>query len=129
MNSIEVLIVDDVSRVRQDLRTFLSLAGNINIIGEAGDGREAIQKAETLRPQVILMDLEMPVLNGLEATRLIKSAQPYCRIIVLTIHGEESQRTRALSAGADLFLEKGTPLSTLLDAIYGTNKSIQTNDR
>jgi DNA-binding NarL/FixJ family response regulator len=129
MSSIKVLIVDDVVRVREDLRTLLSLAGDIQIVGEAGDGNEAVRHSEILQPEVVLMDLEMPLLNGLEATRQIKSRQPGCRVIVLTIHGDQIERNRAFSAGADCFLEKGTPLHTLLAAIYGENKSNQSNNQ
>jgi DNA-binding NarL/FixJ family response regulator len=121
MSRIKVLIVDDISRVRQDLSTFLTLAGNIEIIGEAEHGEKAVQQTEILRPDVVLMDLEMPVLNGLEATSRIKTIQPDCRVIVLTIHGDEATRKQALSAGADYFLEKGVPLNMLLDAIFAKN--------
>ena len=117
MSRIKVLIADDVSRVRQDLRTLLTLAGDIEIAGEAQNGDEAVHQAATLRPDVVLMDMEMPVLDGLEATRRIKTIQPDCRVIVLTIHGGEATRKQALSAGADYFLEKGVPLNTLLEAI------------
>jgi DNA-binding NarL/FixJ family response regulator len=121
MSRIKVLIVDDVSRVRQDLSTFLTLAGNIEIIGEADQGEKAIQQTVTLQPDVVLMDLEMPVLDGLEATRRIKTVLPDCRVIVLTIHGDKATQNQALSAGADYFLEKGVPLNMLLDAIFAKN--------
>ncbi len=116
-----MLIADDVSRVRDDLRTLLTLAGKIEIVGEAGDGEEAVRQAEILHPEAILMDLEMPLLNGFEATRRIKTTQPKCRVIILTIHGGEAERRSAFSCGADSFLEKGTPLNTLLEAIYGNS--------
>lgn len=112
-----MLIVDDVSRVRQDLRILLTLAGDIEIVGEAQNGDEAVHQAMTLRPDVVLMDLEMPVLDGLEATRRIKTVQTDCRVIILTIHGGEATQNQALSAGADYFLEKGVPLNRLLEAI------------
>jgi DNA-binding NarL/FixJ family response regulator len=128
MKSIKVLIADDVSSVRQDLRTLLTLAGNIEIAGEAADGTEAIHQANMLKPDVVLMDLEMPVIDGLQATRRIKTSHPDCRVIVLTIHSGESERQRAFSAGADNFLEKGTPLDVLLEVIYGRNKPDQVNE-
>lgn len=117
MNEIRVLIVDDVERVRQDLCTFLTLAGDIEIVGEAGNGLEAVQMAKALQPQVILMDLEMPVLDGYEATRQIKRQQPACRVIILSIHGGNAEQQGVLRAGADDFIVKGAPLETLLQAI------------
>lgn len=129
MNNIKVLIADDVSRVRQDLRTLLTLAGNIEVVGEAEQGDEAVYQTEKLRPEVVLMDLEMPVMDGFEAARRIKTGQPGCRVIVLTIHGGETERERAILAGADYFLVKGAPLATLLKAIYGTSRPDQINNR
>lgn len=118
MADIRVLIVDDVERVRQDLCTFLSLTGDVTIAGEAGNGLEAIRLAETLHPQVILMDLEMPVLDGFEAIRRIKASQSACRIIALTIHEGEAEQAKALQAGADDFITKGPSLACLLESIH-----------
>jgi DNA-binding NarL/FixJ family response regulator len=118
MTDIRVLIVDDIERVRQDLCTFLTLTGDIEIIGEASNGLEAVQLVETLCPQVVLMDLEMPVMDGYEAARQIKAMQPSCRVIALTIHAGEAERQQALQAGmADVVL-KGAPLEVLLQAIW-----------
>jgi len=118
MTEIRVLIVDDVDRVRQDLRTFLTLTGDIEIVGEASNGLDATQLAETLCPQVILMDLEMPVLDGYEATRQIKTLAPSCRIIALTIHDGRAEQERAFQAGADDFITKGPALDRLLISIH-----------
>ena len=117
MADIRVLIVDDVERVRQDLCTFLSLTGNIEIVGEARDGLEAVRLAETLHPQVILMDLEMPIMDGYEAARQIKALQPSCRVIALSIHAGEAERQQALQAGMRELIAKGAPLEMLLQAI------------
>jgi DNA-binding NarL/FixJ family response regulator len=117
MADIRVLIVDDVERVRQDLRTFLTLTGDIEVVAEAGNGLEAIHLVAALRPQVVLMDLEMPVMDGFEATRQIKILQPSCRVIALTIHGGESERQLAIQAGADDFMVKGDCLASLLESI------------
>ena len=114
MTDIRVMIVDDVERVRQDLRTLLTLAGEIEIIGEAQNGREAFQQAQVLHPDVILMDLEMPLLDGFEATRQIKASWPSCRVIALTIHDGESTRLQAMEAGMDGFIVKGAPLESLV---------------
>ena len=118
MTEIRVLIVDDMERVRQDLRTFLTLTGDIQVVGEGSNGLEAIRLAETLHPQVILMDLEMPVLDGYEAIRQIKVFQSSCRIIALTIHDGEAEQEKALRAGADDFITKGPSLYRLLEAIH-----------
>ena len=118
MADIRVLIVDDVERVRQDLRTLLMLTGNIEIIGEACNGFEAIRLAEALRPQVVLMDLEMPVMDGYEAARQIKVLQPCCRVLALTIHAGEAERQQALQAGMADVIVKGAPLEMLLQAIH-----------
>jgi DNA-binding NarL/FixJ family response regulator len=117
MSNIRVLIVDDVERVRQDLHTFLTLSGDIEIVGQASNGFEAIRLVEDLCPQVVLMDLEMPVMDGYEAARQIKVLQPACRVIALTIHAGEAERQRALEAGSDGFIVKGAPLEILLHAI------------
>ena len=114
---IRVLIVDDVERVRQDLRTFLTLSGDIENVGEASNGLEAIRLVEALYPQVVLMDLEMPILDGYEAARQIKVLQPACRVIALTIHAGEAERQRAFETGVDDFIVKGAPLETLMEAI------------
>jgi DNA-binding NarL/FixJ family response regulator len=117
MADIRVLIVDDVERVRQDLCTFLSLAGNMQVVGEASNGLEAIRLVETLCPQVVLMDLEMPIMNGYEAAHQIKVLQPSCRVIALSIHAGEAERQQALQAGMVDLIAKGAPLEMLLRAI------------
>jgi DNA-binding NarL/FixJ family response regulator len=117
MADIRVLIVDDIDRVRQDLRTFLTLSGDIEIVGEARDGGEAIRLAESLRPQVVLMDLEMPVMDGYAAAHQVKALQPGCRVIALTIHGGDAEQKKALQAGVDDFIVKGAPLDVLLQSI------------
>jgi DNA-binding NarL/FixJ family response regulator len=117
MADIPVLIVDDMERVRQDLRTFLTLAGNIEIVGEACNGYEAVQLVESVHPRVVLMDLEMPVMDGYDATREIKQIEPACQVIALTIHGGETERRRAFQAGMADVIVKGAPLEALLQAI------------
>lgn len=117
MADIRVLIVDDVERVRQDLCTFLSLTGNIEIVGQASNGLEAIRLVQTLHPQVVLMDLEMPIMNGYEAARQVKALQPSCQVIALSIHAGEAERQQALQAGMADLIAKGAPLEMLLRAI------------
>lgn len=129
MTAIRVLIVDDVPLVRQDLCTVLVLAGDagrehpvdgersIEIVGEAENGLQAINQAETLQPEVILMDLEMPVLDGYEATRQIKTLYPACRVLALSVHDYEAARQKAFQAGVDDFIVKGVSVRDLIQAI------------
>ena len=112
-----VLIVDDSPQVRQELRTLLPLAGDIEIVGEAADGLEAIRLAQALQPDVVLMDLEMPVLDGYEATRQIKAICPAFRVVALTAYGDPVSRNQAAEAGVDVFLVKGVSVKTLVQAI------------
>lgn len=114
-----VLIADDNSRVRQELRTLLPLACDVVIVGEAADGGEAIRLAEALRPEVVLMDLEMPGTNGYEATRRIKATSPSCRVVALTIHGDDGARQRAGRCGVDAFVVKGADVESLVGAMLG----------
>ena len=117
MNLTRVLIVDDVEQVRRDLRTALTLTGNIEIIGEAANGMEAVRLAESLKPDVILMDLEMPVMDGYEATRQVKSHCPSSRVVVLTVHDYESARVKVHESGVDAFLVKGASVESIVQSI------------
>lgn len=112
---IRVLIVDDRSSARRGLRALLASWPAVEVVGEATNGAEAVQMAKTSRPNVVLMDVSMPVLDGLEATRLIKSSWPEVKVVILTMH--ESHQANALAAGADWFLVKGCPTEDLLTAI------------
>ena len=114
---IRILIVDDRESVRQGLRTILHLSEEFEVVGEAGNGVEAIRAAEKLHPEVVLMDLEMPVLGGLEATRRIKDQHPEIGVVILTIHGNEEVREQALKAGSDAFVEKEASTKYLMAAI------------
>jgi DNA-binding NarL/FixJ family response regulator len=112
-----VLIVDDNPQVRQELRTLLPLAGDIEIVGEAADGLEAIRLAQALRPQVILLDLEMPVMDGYQAARQIKDLCPSCQVVALTVYADPASRSQAAQAGVDIFLVKGVAVEMLVEAI------------
>ena len=112
-----ILLVDDVEPVRWDLRTVLNLSGDLEIVGEAANGLEAMRLTESLQPDVVLMDLEMPVMNGYEATRLIKALCPSCRIIALTVHGYSEARQKAIQAGVDAFIVKGAPVESIVQSI------------
>jgi DNA-binding NarL/FixJ family response regulator len=114
---LRVLLVDDAARVRCELRQLLELSNNLEIVGEAGDGSEAVRLAFELSPDVIVMDLEMPGMDGCEATRFIKTQQPATRVIILSIHSSPDMRQRARVAGADGFIVKGASYQTLINAI------------
>jgi DNA-binding NarL/FixJ family response regulator len=115
MNGCSVLIVDDRSQTREGLKALLATDPAVQVVGEAAHGKEAIDLLEEYRPDVVLMDASMPVMDGLEATRLVKAQWPQIRVIVLTIH--TALRAEALAAGADVFLVKGCPAGELLAAI------------
>lgn len=117
MSPKRLLIVDDAPQVRSELRNLLLLAGEIEIVGEAGDGLEAVTQAALLQPDVVLMDLEMPSMSGYEATRQIKQQSPACRVIALTIHDYDEAIERATLSGADAFIVKSSPLSSLIEEI------------
>jgi DNA-binding NarL/FixJ family response regulator len=113
----QVLIVDDSPQVRQELCTLLPLAGDIEIVGEAADGLEAVRLAQALQPQVVLMDLEMPGLDGYQATRQIKAICPACRVVALTVYADPTSRNQAAEAGVDVFLVKGVSVETLVQTV------------
>ena len=122
MQTISLIIADDMPHVRQDLRTVLQLAGQaagipLEVLGEAENGRQAVETVISLQPDVILMDLEMPVLDGYRATQEIKAAFPSTRVIVLTVHDNPADRAKALQAGADDFLVKGVPVAEIIHKI------------
>jgi two-component system nitrate/nitrite response regulator NarL len=114
-----VLIVDDNPQVLQDLRLFLETPGELMVIGEASNGLEAIDLAQELKPEVIVMDLEMPVMNGYDAIRKIKSQTPSLRIVILSIQAGLEELQNARQSGADAFVAKGASYEVLLDAILG----------
>jgi DNA-binding NarL/FixJ family response regulator len=111
----KVLIADDNERARDGLRALLAMRQEIEVVGEAANGREAVQKAMELQPNVVLMDAQMPQMDGLEATRQIKARWPEVRVVVVTMYA--SHRAQAQAAGADGFLRKGDPVEELLSAI------------
>lgn len=123
MNTIRILVVDDVEDVRQGLCALLSLFDQVEVVGQAADGLAAIERAETLKPQVVLMDLEMPGMDGYQATLRIKSNDRACRVVALTVHGYAEARQKAFQAGVDAFIVKGAPLDELVGAILGAEQS------
>ncbi|MGH3105882.1 MAG: response regulator [Rubrobacteraceae bacterium] len=117
--AIRVLITDDHGVVRQGLRMFLSLDPDIQVVGEAQDGHEALEMARELKPDVVLMDLLMPVMDGLESTRAIRTELPEVEVIALTSVLEGASVTGAIRAGAIGYLLKDTDAEGLHQAIRG----------
>ena len=110
-----VLIADDQRSVREALRCLLALSPQVEIVGEAVDGQTAVHLVPECQPDVVLMDIKMPVMNGLEAAHRIKNRWPGVRVIILTMYG--SYRTDALASGAVMFLVKGCTCEALQHAI------------
>lgn len=116
--SIRVLIVEDDPMMQLGLEQSLSNAPDIVVIGQAEDGYMAVEAAQRLKPDVIVMDIGLPRLHGIDATQRIKSAQPEVRVVVLTSHTTENEVIGALSSGADAYCVKGTSVDRLLTAIH-----------
>jgi len=110
-----VLIADDSARARDGLRALLTIRPEIEVVGEATNGQDAVRLVAECRPDIVLMDLHMPVLDGVQATRLIKQQWPAVTVIVLTMYAVE--QSAAIAAGADAFLMKGSAAERLLAAL------------
>src|SRR5690349_17099517 len=117
MNLIKILLVDDQPLFREGLRTLLSVHSDFEIVGEAGNGQEAINLARANRPSVVLMDLQMPVLDGVAATHRLHEEYPQCRVIVLTTFDDDERVFDGLRAGAVGYLLKDAPSEKLAEAI------------
>jgi DNA-binding NarL/FixJ family response regulator len=116
-SGIRVLIVDDNSLLRTTLRTFLEQNSEMNVCGEAADGIDAIEKANTLKPRLILMDLAMPKMNGLQAACAIKRAMPEARIVMFTLYSETVGKLTERNSGVDLVVSKTEGVDGLLRAL------------
>lgn len=114
---ITIVIADDQPAVREGLRMRLGLEADLHVTGEARDGNEALELVSRLQPDIVIMDMEMPVMDGLAAMRELQSLAPECRAIMLTIHDDEATRQRAREAGAAGFVSKHADDSALLNAI------------
>jgi len=115
--AVRIAIVDDAPVFRKSLRSALERQPGLEIVAEAEDGRRAIQLAESARPDVILMDLSMPVLNGIDATRVITASHPDIRVIILSMHASENVSDEAAAAGACRCLAKERTLTEILRSI------------
>jgi DNA-binding NarL/FixJ family response regulator len=122
MSNISVLLADDHNIVRHGLKALLVAEGDIQIVAEAQNGREAVQLASKLCPEIVVMDLAMPLLNGWEATRQIVKAVPSVRIVVLSTYGDDEHVQQAIAAGAAAYLLKQTAAADLVKAIREVKK-------
>ena len=118
MKLIKTLLADDHTVVREGLRALLLADGGIDVVGQAHNGREAVELALSLRPDVVVMDIAMPLLNGLEATRQILAAAPGIKVIMLSAHSDDAYIDRVVSVGAVGFLVKQTSAQILAKAIH-----------
>jgi DNA-binding NarL/FixJ family response regulator len=117
MKPVKILLVDDQPLFREGLRTLLSVQPDFEVVGEAGNGAEAIRLARSLQPCVVLMDLQMPLLDGVAATRRLHEEQADCRVIVLTTFDDDEMVFDGLRAGAVGYLLKDAPSEKLAEAI------------
>lgn len=117
-NPVRVLVTDDQALVREGLMTLLSTAEGIEPVGAAGDGAEAVRLARKLLPDVVLMDLRMPVMDGVEATAQIRQALPDTEVVVLTTHADDESIFSALRAGARGYLTKDAGLAEIARAVH-----------
>ena len=119
-NEVRVLIADDKRSARQGLKAFLARIPEIAVVGEAANGQESVDLTAVHHPDVVLMDVQMSPVDGLEATRRIKSQWPAVKIIILTLYSQ--YRNQALAAGADVFLLKGGTAESLRNSILQTKQ-------
>lgn len=117
MSKIRILVADDHGIVRQGLKYVLQQEPDMEVVGEAEDGREAVQLAEKLEPAVVVIDIGMPQLNGIEATAQILRRLPGTKVVILSMHEDEVYLLRALTAGANGYLVKGSSFADLAGAV------------
>ena len=117
MIPITVVIADDHAVMRQGLRALLADTGDIHVVGEAQTGREVIACAASLAPHVVIMDLTMPDLNGIEATAIVRARNPQTRVVILSMHADAEYLFRAFQAGANGYLLKESAVDEIISAI------------
>src|SRR4051812_30354283 len=118
MSQIRILLADDHTVMRRGLRLLLEQQPEFQVVGEADDGRQAVDLAASLHPSVAVLDIGMPMLNGIEATRQIIAADPAIAVVVLSMHSDESYVLRALKAGAKAYLLKNSAEADLIQAVH-----------
>jgi DNA-binding NarL/FixJ family response regulator len=117
MKKIRVVIVDDHPFFREGLRNVLSVVEDLEVIGEAEDGAQALMVVESLQPDVVIMDINIPILNGLQATRKIKSEQPHINVVILTAYDDDEQIYHAIRTGASAYYPKDVSPDHLVEVI------------
>lgn len=115
--TIRIFLADDHAIVRDGLRMLLEASPDLQVVGDAADGRDAVRQIEQLRPDVAILDIAMPELNGLEATRQVREVSPATEVIILSMHGTSMHVDQALQAGARGYLLKAAAGASLLDAV------------
>lgn len=127
MSQIRVLLVDDHTLLRQGLRNMLELNPNIQVVGEAREGEEALAKTAEVSPDIVLMDITLPITDGIEATRRIKERYPKVDVVMLTMHVDDYHAFEAIRAGASGYLTKGVTQEELvkaLETVYAGEASV-----
>lgn len=114
---VTILIVDDLKTVREGLRTIFELYDEIEVVGEAEDGQQAISLCKTLHPNIVIMDIKMPIMDGVEATRKIKQECLADKVVILTIDSSMQTRKAVCEAGADAFVDKADNSTHLIRTI------------
>jgi DNA-binding NarL/FixJ family response regulator len=122
MNKVRVLLVDDHTMVRRGLRKILESTNVIDIVGEAGDGMAAVEASSSLQPDVVLMDVSLPTMNGIEATRRIRAAAPGTHVLMLSMHADEHYIHKSLAAGAQGYVLKDAADRELVSAIVAVHR-------
>jgi two-component system response regulator NreC len=118
MRKIRILLADDHQLMRSGLRLLIEQQPGLTVVGEAGDGREVVSLAKSLKPDVVVMDIGMPNLNGIEATHQITQSQPEIAVVILSMHSDESYVLRVLKAGAKGYLLKDSADADLIKAVH-----------
>ena len=119
---IRLVLVDDQAAVRQGLRMRLLLEPDMTVVGEASNGKEALALVQQICPDVVLMDIEMPDMDGISTTALLRTIIPQSLVVILSIHDDSMTRARAQKAGAMAFIEKRGPMEALLAAIRSAQR-------
>lgn len=122
MDTVKVMLVDDHAMVREGLKQLLELDGEIKVIEEASDGEECLQKLRTVRPDVLLLDINMPVMNGIDVLKELKRKKKKVKVLILTIHNEVEYLVKAVDIGIKGYVLKDSPYETLKEAILAVNR-------